>query len=293
MDVPVIHNLHSDDANKIKLFFSAKQGVINILNQKAEKLKQISIFVERIRNTEVRSGSNSDAIQKLYDEKKLLLEEIGGKKERIRFWEQTIQENKRKIETLNREITNWKSRAELKEVHQKQYEYCDKIHNTIKEFQNRFQISKTSQLEQEILFMWGQLTHKPDLIHHIKILPESNFEVKLYNAQSTEVDKTKLSAGEKEIYAIALLWALIQVSGKKLPIIIDTPFGRLDSIHRRNLTKNYFPKASHQVILLSQDEEVVGEYYQILKPCIAQELTIKNENGVSSISSGYPFTNGL
>jgi DNA sulfur modification protein DndD len=127
------------------------------------------------------------------------------------------------------------------------------------------------------------------LIDSVKILPDSNFEVKLYNIQGSEIDKTKLSAGEKEIYAISLLWALIQVSGKNLPILIDTPFGRLDSIHRRNLTKNYFPKASHQVILLSQDEEIVGEYYNVLKPCIAQEFTIKNENGISLITSGYPF----
>lgn len=145
-------------------------------------------------------------------------------------------------------------------------------------------------METEILFMWQQLNHKPDLIERVKILPDSNFEVKLFNAEGSELDKTKLSAGEKEIFAISLLWALIQVSGKKLPILIDTPFGRLDSIHRRNLTKNYFPKASHQVILLSQDEEVVGEYYDLLRPSIAQEFEIKNEGGITTIRPGqYPF----
>ncbi len=151
--------------------------------------------------------------------------------------------------------------------------------------------SKTVEPEKEILFMWHQLNHKPELITRIQILPDSNFEVKLFNAQNTEIDKTKLSAGEKEIYAISLLWPLVQVSGKKMPILIDTPFGRLDSIHRRNLTKNYFPKASHQVLLLSQDEEVTGEYYQILKPCLAQEWTIENINGKTQFSTGYPFTN--
>ena len=164
------------------------------------------------------------------------------------------------------------------------------LHATIKDFQKQFQTTKTAQLETEILFMWSRLNHKPDLIHNIRILPDSNFEVKLFNAEGSELDKTKLSAGEKEIFAISLLWALIQVSGKKLPILIDTPFGRLDSTHRQNLTQNYFPKASHQVILLSQDEEVVGEYYDLLRPCIAQEFEIKNEGGTMTILPGqYPF----
>src|SRR5690606_35866109 len=104
-----------------------------------------------------------------------------------------------------------------------------------------------------------------------------------------EIDKTKMSAGEREIYAISLLWALVQVSGKKLPIIIDTPFGRLDSHHRKNLVKSYFPQASHQVILLSQDEEIVGQYYEMIKPYVAKELTITNEGTHSIITEGYPF----
>lgn len=287
----IIHNLTPDDAEKVKRFIHAlNDGVITVLNQKADKLKQINVFLERIRNSEIRAGSGSDAVQQLFDQKGDLNSEINNKKARIIYLEHEIQENQKRIETLNREITNWESRSNLKAHHQKQFEYCDKMLDTIREFQKRFQASKTAELEHEILFMWNQLNHKPDLIKSVKILPDSNFEVKLFNANGSEVDKTKLSAGEKEIYAIALLWALIQVSGKNLPILIDTPFGRLDSVHRRNLTKNYFPKASHQVILLSQDEEVVGEYYEILKPCIAQELTIKNENGVTTIEPGYPFT---
>lgn len=291
-DKPILHNLRPEDAQKVKKFIHGlNEGIISVLNQKADKLKEINIFLERIRNTQIRSGSNSEVIQGLFDRKNGLLKEAGAKQQRIKDLNNSIQENKKKIEILHREITNWQSRSDMLERHRKEYEYCDKMHQTIKEFQKRFQATKTIELEKEILFMWKQLNHKPDLIARVQILPESNFEVKLFNAQESEIDKTKLSAGEKEIYAISLLWALIQVSGKKMPILIDTPFGRLDSIHRRNLTKNYFPIASHQVILLSQDEEVTGEYYEILKPCLAQEWTIENKGGNTEFSTGYPFAN--
>jgi DNA sulfur modification protein DndD len=54
--------------------------------------------------------------------------------------------------------------------------------------------------------------------------------------------KQRLSAGEKQLLAIAFLWGLARVSGRNLPIAIDTPLGKLDS--------------SHQVILLSSDTEI-------------------------------------
>lgn len=294
-DHSIIHHLSNDEADKVRRFiFGLNDGVVSILSHKAEQLKQIAIFLDKVRNVEVRAGSSSDAIQKLFDNKKNLAEQIGSKKATIKRLEEEIYRNEEQIKVLNREITNWQSRSELSEKNKKQLDYCDKLQATIRDFQKQFQATKTVQLEKEIFFMWQQLNHKPDLIDKVRILPDANFEVKLYNAEGSELDKTKLSAGEKEIFAISLLWALIQVSGKKLPILIDTPFGRLDSIHRRNLTSNYFPRASHQVILLSQDEEVVGEYYELLQPHIAQEFEIKNQGGITTIRPGqYPFARRL
>jgi DNA sulfur modification protein DndD len=52
------------------------------------------------------------------------------------------------------------------------------------------------------------------------------------------------------------LRGLAKASGRPLPTIIDTPLGRLDSTRRRHLLERYFPVASHQVILLSTDEEI-------------------------------------
>lgn len=156
-------------------------------------------------------------------------------------------------------------------------------------FQTRFQALRTTDLQRAILDMWNALSHKDNLVIRVQIHAENNFVVDLYDSRGTKLDKTKLSAGEKEIYAISLLWALVQVSGRRLPIIVDTPFGRLDSQHRTNLITRYFPKASHQVILLSQDEEIVGRYYRLIQPHVARELTIENQNGESLVREGYPF----
>ena len=198
-------------------------------------------------------------------------------------------EFERKIEYINRDITNYESSAVLNDAQRKQIDYCDRMQIVIKEFQKEYQAKRTHELESAIKDMWNKLTHKNNFVDKISVLPDSNFEVKLYDKNSSEIDKTKMSAGEREIYAISLLWALVQVSGKKLPIAIDTPFGRLDSIHRENLVKYYFPQASHQVILLSQDEEIVNQYYNMLKPCIAKEITLENKGNETIVKGGYPF----
>lgn len=70
------------------------------------------------------------------------------------------------------------------------------------------------------------------------------------------VPKHRLSAGEKQLLAIAFLWGLASLSTRQLPIAIDTPLSRLDSTHRQNLLESYFPNASHQMILLSTDTEI-------------------------------------
>ena len=71
--------------------------------------------------------------------------------------------------------------------------------------------------------------------------------------------------------------------------IIDTPMGRLDGKHRTKLVENYFPNAAGQVILLSTDEEINGQYYKKLKPAIAKEYHIRYDDALrtSAIESGY------
>lgn len=104
------------------------------------------------------------------------------------------------------------------------------------------------------------------------------------------IQRKSLSAGEKQIYAIAILEALAKTSGRHLPIIIDTPLGRLDSKHRDKLIEHYFPHASHQVILLSTDTEVDEQYFvDHLKEYISHSYQI-HFDGVSkssNLTSGY------
>jgi DNA sulfur modification protein DndD len=91
-----------------------------------------------------------------------------------------------------------------------------------------------------------------------------------------------LSAGERQLLAVATLWGLGRVAQRNLPNIIDTPLGRLDSVHRYSLVDDYFPHASQQVILLSTDKEIDAELMERLKPYVSHTVELHFDDGSDS-----------
>lgn len=290
--VEVIHGLSPNEIEKVRDFFGrVSQRVADDLGRKSARLKNIEFGLSQIRNTQIQAGDSSDGIKRLFDKISEIERKVGGLDQRKRELDFNNSELNRNIEAIKSQISKAEERAHVSEEQQRQIEYCEAAQKVVVDFQKRFQAKRTRDLEVAILDMWNALAHKDKLVNRVIVLPDNNFSVDLFDARNNKLDKTKLSAGEKEIYAISLLWALVQVSGRRMPIIVDTPFGRLDSLHRSNIVIKYFPKASHQVILLSQHEEIVNKYYQRIKPYVALELTIENADGESFFDAGYPLAN--
>lgn len=167
---------------------------------------------------------------------------------------------------------------------------ASRVQETLKLFRERLTLRKLNKLEVEVTECFRYLLHKSDLVHRIAIATNT-FSLSLYDLQGKLVPKHRLSAGEKQLLAIAFLWGLARVSGRRLPIAIDTPLGRLDSSHRQNLVERYFPSASHQVILLSTDTEIGEKEVHTLRQneAIAREYLLKYDPGdrQTTIEPGY------
>jgi DNA sulfur modification protein DndD len=145
-------------------------------------------------------------------------------------------------------------------------------------------------LENFIKECFNFLIRKKEFLEKVKI-DINNFALLLYDKKDRNIETSTLSAGERQLLAVAILWALAKASNKLSPTIIDTPLGRLDSKHRLNLVEKYFPNASHQVILLSTDEEINKNYLDIMKESISKSYLINFDpkiNG-SVVEKGYFF----
>lgn len=106
-----------------------------------------------------------------------------------------------------------------------------------------------------------------------------------------KIELDRLSKGERQIFILALYWAIIEISGQNIPFVIDTPYARIDANHRREISEKFFPNISNQVIILSTDEEINEEYYKIVKPYVSKEyLLINDENeNRTTITNNYFF----
>src|SRR5262249_35420232 len=113
--------------------------------------------------------------------------------------------------------------------------------------------------------------------------------ISLCDDNGSEITKERLSEGEKQIFAISVLWGLARASARPLPAVIDTPMARLDVAHRNYLVERYFPHASHQVVVFSTDTEVDRRYYEVLQPFIARayHLNYDEKRKVTVGEEGY------
>ena len=164
----------------------------------------------------------------------------------------------------------------------------DKTNIILKEFTEIFKMRKTNILRKEILLAFSILEKKSDLINDIVINKET-FEITLYDRNHKKISVKSLSAGERQIFATSFLWGLIKTSGQSLPVIIDTPLGRLDGDHRENFALNYFPNISHQTIILSTDKEVDKELLKLMQNKINKSYTLQfdNNSGSTIVNKGY------
>lgn len=172
-------------------------------------------------------------------------------------------------------------------------DYAHKAKASLTEFSQRASVMKIKDVENEFINSFKRLARKGDISIRAKIEPKT-FAVKIFDDFNNEISKDNLSAGEKQIYAIAILEALAKTSGRKLPIIIDTPLGRLDSNHRRKLVENYFPTASHQVIILSTDTEIDENFHKSLSDYISHTIKLDYDESIASTTanSGYFWPSG-
>lgn len=155
-------------------------------------------------------------------------------------------------------------------------------------FKQRVISESINSFESQIVAKFQFLNRKDSLISSIKI-DKDTYIIEAVNKDQKIVGLEDLSAGERQLLAISIVWTLSEVSKVNVPIVIDTPLGRLDSKHREQLITKYFPQAGAQTIILSTDEEIIGKYYKSLKPYIGNEyLCTENEKAQSGkILRGY------
>ncbi len=120
--------------------------------------------------------------------------------------------------------------------------------------------------------VYKQLAHK-DQVAKIVIEPDGTSRILGKTGKEITFDR---SAGENQVFATALIAGLAEVSGVRAPLVVDTPLGRLDSLHRDNIFDFWTSNPNRQVILLSQDKEIDADFYTRIKRSVGATYLLQH-----------------
>lgn len=286
--------LEADEEVALRLRTLSETSVPSCVDQAASLLVRISNLDERLARLEADLAlvPEQDSVSELITAIRSCKSEIEIKNADLDTLAVRQEAARRRLQQLDDSIERVAEQGlaaqQAEDSRLRMLKHSQKVRTTLEGFRVGVIKRHIATIEALVLDAFRSLLRKKQLIHSLTIDPVS-FEVTLWQQAGVSLPFDRLSAGERQLLATALLWGLARAAGRPIPTIIDTPLGRLDSSHRGRLVEGYFPRASHQVILLSTDEEIVGEYREALQPFIGREYILAHDDAVGSttIVPGY------
>jgi len=230
-------------------------------------------------------SKESDGVIKKYREEKTIIDQ-----KLLKLDSDLMDLNQRFGSLQNERISNDKVVSELaKKIKiREQYIEKDKVAERLIEklttFLTNIKKDKKESLETKILSSLKKLMHKRGMIHSVEVqVFDELIEISLKDKYGEDIDKNSLSKGEQQLYATALLKALVEESNIEFPVFIDSPLQKFDPAHASNIIKQFYPKVSKQVILFPLlEKEMTQKEFDLLSKNVKSCHLIKNEGGIRS-----------
>ncbi|HYH54251.1 MAG TPA: DNA sulfur modification protein DndD [Solirubrobacterales bacterium] len=240
------------------------------LRNRLDEVPQDEAFaplVEKLQEIEHGRGQSSADMERVEDELRVAQNELGAAE--------------RKLDKLEGEAKKASKGVESVEM-------ATRTIDLLEEYGTQTETRRLEQIELEAARYFNRLSRKGELLSKITIDRDS-FRVRVIRWDQTELPKERLSAGEKQLLAIAILWSLAKASQRPLPVVVDTPLARLDLEHRKRLLSEYLPNVSHQVVVLSTDTEVDLAAAAELEDVTARRIFLSHDldSAATAVAEGY------
>lgn len=259
-DFQEVHDISNNDYNYlINLTSKDKSQVVNMIN-KIEKLQQELNKLE----FDIRNAPEAVNIEEENKRIDLLVEKSGEINTKFKALNRRLNNVSEERANLLNNLSRMSSQDENLEELQRRYIQVESIIKVMEQYVSELTKMKATFIKEEFSKMLRQLFRKQDEFGKIEF-DINTYTVRLYNDRMQEISIQDRSAGEMQMIASALIWALTKASDLSLPMVIDTPLGRLDSYHRNHLINHYYKELSDQVIILSTDTEITQEYITLME----------------------------
>lgn len=288
-EIELLHDLNNEQYRKLmNLPIKTSQHLASIYSQ-MEKEKAMILQYE----SEIRNAPDSVDIEEENEKIDNLTKMLGEVEMKLKSTVRKINTLSEEKTRLSKRLTHIEKKEDNNNQDQEQYEAITVIVQMLDEFIVKSTQLKANFIHEQFKLMLNQLFRKQDEFGKIEF-DMSSFTIRLYNDRNQEISIHDRSAGEMQIISSALIWALTKSSRYVLPMIIDTPLGRLDSYHRSYLIDHYYKELSEQVIILSTDTEITADYIKQIKDSTYKQFTLDYDQNrkYTLIKPGYFQTRG-
>ena len=283
----LLHDFSQGQAEELmRLLVKIKDGKSSFesLLNKYNKLKAELFTIEKsIREAEKKA--ESDYVQNLRIRKERLDreidsigEEIGKKQQEIESLKEQIIAHKKQKELLSKKI-------EVSEQNRAVDNEATRLIHTIQKFLIRFKDEKKKALAKKLETKLQSYLHKTNLVKKVVVDINGNgddVDITLFGYDDSKIDNSILSMGERQMFASALLSALVDETEIEFPVFIDSPMQKFDPLHTKNVLTKFYPNVSKQVILFPLlKKELTEEEYHYIQPIVSKSFLIDNEKGGS------------
>ncbi|MDD4437784.1 MAG: DNA sulfur modification protein DndD [Tissierellia bacterium] len=281
----IIHDVNNTTLNHFSEFQLAikkerKQKFLELLRERETldiKLQKLLIAQKQMPES-VYVADEVAEIEELKAKIQISQSRVGAISENVILLTKTYENNLARINEIDS--------ASLKLVEDKsKYAVCEKLEAVLQDYIGYTLTTKVKVLEETISSMYKKLENKDDMVEHLNLNP-STFALTLYGFDGKAINKDTLSAGEKEILALSILWGLSKLSKHHLPIVVDSLLARLDQSHVSKVATLFLPNAGEQVLILSHNREVNRDMRTQLLPFISDEYLLSYDQK-KKVSRGY------
>lgn len=257
----------------------SKSSFENLINKYTKAKAELYTIEKNIREAEKKA--ESDYVQNLRTRKENIDRQIDSIGEEIG-------KKQSEIETLKDQVTAYKKQ---KEILSKKINVSDqnravdneatRLIHTIQKFLIRFKEEKKKALAKKLEAKLQSYLHKTSLVKKVIVDINGNgddVDICLFGYDNKKIDNSILSMGERQMFASALLSALVDETEIEFPVFIDSPMQKFDPQHTRNVLTKFYPNVSKQVVLFPLlKKELTEEEYQYIQPIVSKSYLINNE----------------
>lgn len=187
------------------------------------------------------------------------------------------QQARRAIAQANDDISRAEREFDAVSRQNQGYQRGLKVKKALEEYRHQRRSQIRQAVETRLNEHVGVLLGPSQLIKSVRL--DDQFNMTYYDSQDEEVARRSISAGMRQLVAMSMLWALKDEANRPLPVVIDTPLGRIDRQNRALLMTDYFPRAGNPLVLLPTNSELAAEDYAQLSTHIARRYEILNTDG--------------